>query len=76
MNTQQILSAQQLPIPASEIAALLGQRLEFVYADLVRLEGEGRARPILGYVRGIDSTGKRPTVAGWIATPEAARQER
>lgn len=65
MNVAAVLQSSRLPLPAQQIADLLGMSLEEVYTDLVRLEGQGIARPILNYFPRDTGT----PLAGWVASP-------
>jgi predicted Rossmann fold nucleotide-binding protein DprA/Smf involved in DNA uptake len=65
MNVAAILQSSRLPLTAQQIADRLGMAIEEVYTDLVRMEGEGRARPILNYFHRENRVG----IAGWIASP-------
>lgn len=65
MTAATVLQSSRLPITAQQIADQLGMAIEEVYTDLVRMEGEGRARPILNYFH----RDNRGGIAGWIACP-------
>lgn len=65
MNVAAVLQSSRLPLSAAQIADQLGMAIEEVYTDLVRMEGEGIARPILNYFPRDTGT----PLAGWVASP-------
>ncbi len=65
MNVASVLQSSRVPLSAEQIAQALGMAIEEVYTDLVHMEGEGRARPILNYFPRDTGAG----VAGWVGSP-------
>lgn len=65
MNVAAVLQSSRLPLSAAQIADQLGMAIEEVYTDLVRMEGQGIARPILNYFPRDTGT----PLAGWVASP-------